>query len=83
MLGELPAAPAPLFDSRTIGNMASTSISMSREQAALVAVDYAASYDPTRTIAGWGVNGVLRYRRDEEAQRASDGFDVRSLANSL
>jgi hypothetical protein len=54
MLGELPAAPAPLFDSKTIRkNGVDVDIDVTGAKQLWFLLTDVNSYDPTRTIAGW------------------------------
>ncbi len=54
LLGELPAAPVSLYDSRVLRkNTKAVDIDISRAKALWLIVEDAGSYNPERTVAGW------------------------------
>jgi cytochrome c553 len=67
ILGQLPAAPAPLYDSKTLrkGNR-DLDVDLTGVKALWLLLTDAGSYDPSRTVAGWADVALTGPRGDKK-----------------
>jgi hypothetical protein len=69
MLGLLPAAPSPVYNSGAIaGNPVSVSVELNGARKLWLLIEDVDTYDPARVVAGWA--GARLYRGDETVRLA-------------